>query len=126
MQRKIKIRPSLGAADWGMTERESLPSYHWLAKTVQMTKLRISNFWALLPKRPAPLSGTKRMEGDLPWYTKFPAPRSKPRSMTDEQVAQFVKDPEKLVGRDYIIVDVRRTDFEVRSRHLLILTCGES
>ena len=53
------------------------------------------------------------MERGDPWYSNFPDPRSKPRSMTDEQVATLVKDPEKRVGRDYIIVDVRRTDFEV-------------
>jgi len=33
--------------------------------------------------------------------------------MTDAEVAALVRDPEKHAGRDYIIVDVRRTDFEV-------------
>jgi arsenical-resistance protein 2 len=53
------------------------------------------------------------MERGDAWYSNFPDPRSQPRSMTDEQVATLVKDPEKRGGRDYIIVDVRRTDFEV-------------
>jgi hypothetical protein len=50
---------------------------------------------------------------NVPWYNNFPDPRSTPRSMTDIEVAALVRNPEKHVGKDYIIVDVRRTDFEV-------------
>jgi hypothetical protein len=35
--------------------------------------------------------------------------------MTHEEVAAIMNDPEKKPGKDYIVVDVRRTDFEVIS-----------
>jgi hypothetical protein len=54
-----------------------------------------------------------RTMDNVPWYNNFPDPRSMPRSMTDAEVSALVRDPEKHAGRDYIIVDVRRTDFEV-------------
>jgi hypothetical protein len=44
-----------------------------------------------------------------------PQPHSKARTMTHEEVAAIMKDPEKKPGKDYIVVDVRRTDFEVIS-----------
>jgi hypothetical protein len=47
------------------------------------------------------------------WYTNFPTPKSNPRSITDHDVATLIVDPNKKAGRDYIVVDVRRTDFEV-------------
>jgi len=55
------------------------------------------------------------MSKTIQWHENFPAPRSKPRTMTDEEVAVLVKDSGKTPGRDYIIVDVRRTDFDVLS-----------
>jgi len=54
-----------------------------------------------------------RTMSNPPWYSNFPDPRSKPRSMTDDEIAALVRDPEKRAGKDYIVVDVRRTDFEV-------------
>ena len=42
-----------------------------------------------------------------------PPPHSKARTMTHEEAAALMKDPDKSPGKDYIIVDVRRTDFEV-------------
>ena len=49
----------------------------------------------------------------IPWYSHFPSPRSKPESITHDAVAKLIQDPEKIAGEDYIIVDVRRTDFDV-------------
>jgi arsenical-resistance protein 2 len=51
----------------------------------------------------------------IPWYSHFPSPHSKPQSITHDAVAKLIQDPEKLAGKDYIIVDVRRTDFDVLS-----------
>ena len=44
-----------------------------------------------------------------------PPPHSKARTMSHEEVAALIKNPEKSPGKDYIVVDVRRTDFEVIS-----------
>lgn len=48
-----------------------------------------------------------------PWYSNFAEPHSTPRSVTDEEVATLVSDPSKIAGKDYLVVDVRRTDFGV-------------
>ncbi len=48
-----------------------------------------------------------------PWYANFPTPRSTPRTMTNEEVFALLTNPEKKAGKDYLIVDVRRTDFGV-------------
>jgi hypothetical protein len=47
------------------------------------------------------------------WYDNLPSPRSSPRSMTDTEIAALITNSTKSVGKDYIIVDVRRTDFGV-------------
>ena len=47
------------------------------------------------------------------WYHEFPTPKTTPRSMTDVEVAALLLDPEKRPGKDFIIIDVRRTDFGV-------------
>lgn len=54
-----------------------------------------------------------------------PPPHSKPRGMTHEEVAALMKNPDKKVGKDYIVVDVRRTDFEVIISCLCVVTVGE-
>jgi len=53
------------------------------------------------------------MSVSKPWYNNFPCPSSTPRSISDEEVATLIQDPNKIVGQHYIIVDVRRTDFGV-------------
>jgi len=50
---------------------------------------------------------------NIPWYSHFPSPRSKPRSITNDEVAKLIRNPDKKVGKDYIVIDVRRTDFDV-------------
>jgi hypothetical protein len=40
--------------------------------------------------------------------------------MTDIEVSALLTDPTKSAGRDYIIIDVRRTDFEVFLPQILI------
>ena len=42
-----------------------------------------------------------------------PPPHSKARGLSHEALAALMRDPMKKPGRDYIVVDVRRTDFEV-------------
>ena len=48
-----------------------------------------------------------------PWYSNFPTPRSTPRTMTNEEVSALLTNPETKAGKDYLIIDVRRTDFGV-------------
>lgn len=45
------------------------------------------------------------------WYDAFPKPRSTPPSINPDELAVLLKT--KTVGKDFVVVDVRRTDFEV-------------
>ncbi|KAG8934934.1 hypothetical protein FRC03_010179 [Tulasnella sp. 419] len=45
-----------------------------------------------------------------PWHAIFPTPSSKPKYISATELASIVREREK--GKDYIVVDVRRTDFE--------------
>jgi arsenical-resistance protein 2 len=53
------------------------------------------------------------------WTDAFPAPRSSPGGISNEELAQIVKT--KQAGKDYLVVDVRRTDFEVRHGQIYLL-----
>jgi len=55
-----------------------------------------------------------------PWYSNFPEPKSTPRSITDQDLASLLTDLNKKAGRDYLIVDVRRTDFQVSLIRILL------
>ncbi|KAG8967333.1 hypothetical protein FRC03_010178 [Tulasnella sp. 419] len=46
----------------------------------------------------------------LPWHAVFPAPRSTPAYATAADLASMVRN--LTAGKDYVIVDVRRADFE--------------
>lgn len=50
-----------------------------------------------------------------PWYAAYPRPRHlQPGTVTREQVLAMLKRVESAEGRDFILVDLRRTDHEVR------------
>ncbi|THH09618.1 hypothetical protein EW145_g1886 [Phellinidium pouzarii] len=46
------------------------------------------------------------------WSAGLPEPCSSPEGIPAEQVESFIKSGDKVPGKDYIVVDVRRTDFE--------------
>ncbi|KAI1359577.1 Rhodanese-like domain-containing protein [Xylaria arbuscula] len=50
------------------------------------------------------------MEPEQPWHAAFPAPKSEPGSLTREEVLDKLRGGG--AGRDFIIVDVRRNDYE--------------
>lgn len=56
-------------------------------------------------------STTKAVE-EKPWYADLPAPRSIPGSITRENLLSWLEEG-KVAGKDFVLVDVRRTDFEV-------------
>lgn len=51
--------------------------------------------------------------GEVPWHAAYPEPRTKnlPK-ITREELLDRMKRGEKS-GKDFVLVDVRRTDFEV-------------
>lgn len=49
-----------------------------------------------------------------PWHAAYPPPRNKtPAAMMRQDVLEMVKDSNNIAGRDYVLVDLRRTDHEV-------------
>ncbi|KAJ7151042.1 Rhodanese-like domain-containing protein [Mycena filopes] len=44
------------------------------------------------------------------WHAAFPAPASTPASISRDELAAIVR--EKQIMKDYVVIDVRRTDFE--------------
>jgi hypothetical protein len=55
---------------------------------------------------------TMPSEGQQPWHSAFPTPSFDSKRISAAELVTIMK--EKVSGEDYIIVDVRRTDFEVR------------
>ncbi len=52
---------------------------------------------------------------ELPWYAAYPAPRqATPPSTSRAEVLQLFRDG-KQAGREFILIDLRRTDHEVGS-----------
>ena len=52
-----------------------------------------------------------------PWYAAYPAPRNKqPDAVTREEVLDMMKSGLSISGKDFVLVDLRRADREVRLR----------
>ncbi|KAG8986435.1 hypothetical protein FRB90_003999, partial [Tulasnella sp. 427] len=48
-----------------------------------------------------------------PWYAIFPDPLSTPQAITPEGLATLLRHNAVTLGKDFLIIDVRRVDFEV-------------
>ncbi|KAF7290305.1 Rhodanese domain-containing protein [Mycena chlorophos] len=46
------------------------------------------------------------------WYDAFPTLTSTPPSISPSELAGIILDPTKEIMKDYVVVDVRRADFE--------------
>lgn len=52
-----------------------------------------------------------------PWHAAYPAPRNtEPGKITREELLELLKTNGKVAGRDFVLVDLRRNDYEVRSK----------
>ena len=50
-----------------------------------------------------------------PWHAAFPAPKSEVVTITREEVLGMLKGQTgEVAGKDFVLVDLRRNDFEVR------------
>lgn len=47
-----------------------------------------------------------------PWHAAYPAPKATPETLPCHELLQWFREGMQL-GRDFVLVDVRRTDFEV-------------
>ena len=52
----------------------------------------------------------------MPWYSAFPDPKhTELPGISPDDLAALLRDPATQVAKDVLVVDVRRTDFEVGS-----------
>ena len=51
---------------------------------------------------------------EQPWYAAYPKARSEPESVSHTQVLDMLT--QSTAGEKFVLVDLRRTDYEVRSR----------
>jgi arsenical-resistance protein 2 len=56
-------------------------------------------------------------EQPKPWHAAYPAPRNAASWVTRQTLLSWMKKG-KVAGGDFVLVDLRRTDFEVDSPHL--------
>jgi hypothetical protein len=49
------------------------------------------------------------------WHDVLPQPVSKPDRISVEELHALVGDESKVAGKDFVVVDVRRSDIEVRA-----------
>lgn len=54
-----------------------------------------------------------KVEEEKPWYAAYPAPRATASVITRETILSWISNG-KVVGRDLVLVDLRRMDYEVR------------
>ncbi|KIO28978.1 hypothetical protein M407DRAFT_242790 [Tulasnella calospora MUT 4182] len=47
-----------------------------------------------------------------PWHAIFPSPQSTPQAISPEELATLLRENFAAVGKDFLIIDARRTDFE--------------
>jgi arsenical-resistance protein 2 len=52
------------------------------------------------------------MADEAPWHAAFPAPTATPGGVSAEEFLGWLKSGEKKVGRDYVLVDLRRNDYK--------------
>ncbi|CAI7580772.1 unnamed protein product [Penicillium discolor] len=51
------------------------------------------------------------MSAELPWHAAYPAPRGAAPSISREELLQWIREG-KQAGKDFLLVDLRRTDYE--------------
>lgn len=52
------------------------------------------------------------MSSEAPWHAAFPAPKSVAPSISREEFLQWIREG-KQAGKDFVLVDLRRNDYEV-------------
>jgi hypothetical protein len=56
---------------------------------------------------------------EKPWHAAYPAPKTTAAVITRESLLSWMLEG-KVAGKDFVLVDLRRTDFEVRPSVLII------
>ncbi|KKA20397.1 Uncharacterized protein T310_5559 [Rasamsonia emersonii CBS 393.64] len=61
---------------------------------------------------PSTTNSNKNETAQVPWYAAYPPPRNVAPSLSREELLQWFQDERKRVGKDFVLVDLRRSDFE--------------
>ena len=54
-----------------------------------------------------------KVEAGSPWYAAYPTPKSTVSAITRGTLLSWMLNT-KVAGKDFVLVDLRRTDYEVR------------
>ena len=57
---------------------------------------------------------TPKVEAEKPWHAAYPAPKTIASAISRETLLSWMLEG-KVAGKDFVLVDLRRTDYEVRS-----------
>jgi hypothetical protein len=63
----------------------------------------------------APSTIDSQVAAKIPWHSIFPNPHSNPQVMKPVELKDLMQSGDLESGKDFLVVDVRRTDFEVSS-----------
>lgn len=66
-----------------------------------------------------PMDFSGEAKAESPWYAAYPAPKSIPDSISASEFLRWLQDG-KQPGKDFVLVDLRRTDCEVSSSEFFI------
>jgi arsenical-resistance protein 2 len=58
------------------------------------------------------MSTATKIAAEIPWHAAFPAPRGVAPSISREELLQWIRG-DKQAGKDFVLIDLRRADYEV-------------
>lgn len=93
-----------------LSQRDNNTQYLW-----PFTALALANCILEIPKM------ADNTPKEVPWHAIYPTPKCVVPSLPRHELLQWFRDGKKA-GKDFVLVDVRRTDFEVCKGYLLTLT----
>lgn len=111
LYRSISQRMSLAAADWlvGLCIRTANHIAGVTHLSLDQNRETRDVFLRLLQWHRTP---NYKMSAETPWHASYPAPRTVAPSLSRQELLQWFREG-KRAGTDFVLVDVRRTDFEV-------------
>lgn len=58
------------------------------------------------------LASTNKLSAERPWHADYPTPKTAAASLPRQNLLQWFREG-KQAGKDFVLVDLRRADFEV-------------
>lgn len=69
------------------------------------------------------VQSTSKKAAEQPWHALYPVPKASADSITCERLLSWIVDDRKIAGREYVLIDLRRTDFQVSLRDTDAMAC---